>query len=222
MRSLILWLRRRTAEYWRELATVVFAVVAGLKAIQSLSPTSWTWWQSTMVGVLIFLAIAGHSYAWREEKRRAPAVVATPETMAHSNKSWLGEQGYMCIVTRDGSWFLDGESSRLLDEKAKTGNLTILAAVVTPRIARLRELGARVIDYSLLDWIPRVRFSVLRFGASDATILIYRQHHGSIEVFERSISDYPEYWLAYDMVELLRRAGTLGLLPDSTGTTRSA
>lgn len=219
MRALILWLHRRTAEYWRQLATIVFAVIAGLKSIESLSPTNWTWWQSAMTGVLVFLATAGHSYIWREEKRRAPAVVATPEIMAHWNKSWLGEQGYVCIVTRDGSWFLDGESSRLLDEKAGTGNLTVLAAVVTPHISRLRELGACVIDYSSLDWIPRVRFSVLRWGASDATVLIYRQHHGSIEVFERSTSDYPEYWLASDMVELLRRADRLGLLTKSKGTT---
>lgn len=211
--GVLAWLRRRTAEYWRQLATMVFAVIAGLKAIQSLRTQQWTWWQTVLAAVVIFLAVASYSQAWKEEKRRAPLLVATTDKMAAANRVWLGQQGYVCILTRDGSWFLDGESSRMLDDKARTGNLTIFAALVTPQIRRLGEIGATVVDYSSLGWVPRVRFSVLRWQAFDATALIYRQRHGLIEVFERTLSDYPDYWLACDIMELLQRSASNGLLP---------
>jgi membrane protein implicated in regulation of membrane protease activity len=204
------WLTRRTAEFWRETLTISFSFLAGVTATRALHPSDWTWWQSVLVAILSFLTVAGLRHVWRSEKRRAPALVGRETVIASANTRWLRHQGQVVVLTRDMTWNLDEFGAHALRDKARASELTIYVRNPSSLTRELGHLGARIVSYETLGWMPHVRFTILRHGASDAKVLIHRQRSGDVEFFEYEEGDFPAYWLAQDLADLLARSCTGG------------
>lgn len=194
---------RRTPEYWRQVAALVFSALAGVKVVLSLGGGGVAWWKITLSCAIVALAALAYRYVWHEEKKRAPVAAGRPDALVPKNREWLAEQGRMLIVTRDMSWSVDPAISAALFAKAENGELMIFAWQQTPFLQELRERGADV--YTLDGSPPQVRFTVLRWGASDERVLVHRQVRGEVEFFEIGPTDFPAYGLTRDVVDLLRR-----------------
>ncbi|MFJ2110304.1 hypothetical protein ACIOHH_37830 [Streptomyces microflavus] len=207
------WFTNRTAGYWRELVTLAFSLLAGIRAIQSFHSGNWELWQTLLVSALTFLCLASYRQVWSSERRNSPAVVGSGDTIARANYAWLKQPGRMVVLTRDMSWFLDSASNGALKEKAESGELTLLVAVESANVRQLASLGAEIINYGSFGFTPKVRCTILRYGASDSKILIHKQKDGKIFFYESIPEDFPDYWLAQDLVDSIisfsRTRGTI-------------
>jgi hypothetical protein len=156
--------------------------------------------------VLSAVTVAAVRYAWLDEKKHGPLMVKSPHDLLPENKKWLAESGHLVIVTRDMSWILDDTLNELVTAKAANGDLTIVAARRTAAFQAWEALGATLV---FEPRVPSVRFAVLRYGTSDARVLITRQRRGAVEVREYAPHDFPVYGLCMDILK--------GLLPPVAG-----
>lgn len=208
------WLvsRRRTAEYWRQVAALLFSTLAGARLISTVGTGMW-WWKTPAIGVIALVAVLALRHTVSEERKRSPVVAGLPSELRSANARWLSEHGRVVVVTRDMSWVIDEEVRAALSRKAASGELLVFATASTPELAELATAGA---DVRILHGIPpTTRFTVLRWGTTDARVLVHRQVRGVVEFYERTPSDFAEYWLALDVVDLLSR-----LNPPNEGSPR--
>ncbi len=189
---------RRSNEFWRQIVAVFLAWAAGVKSLESLMGRSgWTLLFAVLLSVLGF---AGLRFAWIDERKRSPIAIATPEELVEWNLGWAQEQGKMVVITRDMSWVLSDELKELLRKKASEGDLVVIARAKTAWLSELEGVGAQIVETGTT---PRVRFTVLRFGASDARVLVHRQNKGRVEFREIHSNEFPAFALCMDEVDAL-------------------
>lgn len=211
---------RRSAEYWRQVAALAFSVLAGVKIALGLGGST-TWWNIVLACVVVALAGLAYRYVREEERSRAPVAVGSPAAIADANKKWLGEHGRVLIVTRDMSWVIDDEVETALQRKAASSDLTIFAWRRVPLFDSLGAAGADI--HILAGNPPRVRFTILRWGASDQRVLVHRQKRGGVvEFFEIGPSDFPTYGLTRDVVDLLHTCAASAQTSPQGGKVREA
>jgi hypothetical protein len=194
-------LRARSGEFWRQLATWTFSVLAALRFTSSIGH-GWSLWRVSAMVVIVIAGLALAWFIWLDERRRSPVVAAPPKQLEAANKRWLSEQGRVLIVTRDMTWSLGEDVREALHRKARSGDLTIYASRQTDELSALQLAGATV---RISTNVPKVRFTILRWGASDERALVHRQRKGIVEFFEVHPGDFPAYGLTQDLVELLER-----------------
>lgn len=186
---------RRTQEFWRQVVAISLAWIAGVKALDSILEDSR--WMLLASMLLTWLTLAGLHFAWVDERRRSPVLVAPPTDLVSPNLKWLSEQGKVVVVTRDMSWAVDPDLTSVLRTKAGHGDLVILASRRTQSLDELLAAGAQVVIDPAL---PSVRFTVLRYGAADARVLVHRQVRGEVEFREFGAQAFPVFHLCMDLV----------------------
>lgn len=189
------WVSSRSNEFWRQVVAVLLAWLAGLRALDSwLSGSAW---MIIAGGLLTLVTLAGLRFTWSDERKRSPLLVAAPMDLVAQNVKWLSEQGTIVIVTRDMSWTLDAKLQDAVRTKASNEDLVLIAAKISPWLQELKELGAQVV---LTRTLPNVRFTVLRYGTSDARVLVHRQVRGLVEFREFTPQEFPTFSLCLDIV----------------------
>ena len=204
MRGLRAGLHARSAEYWRQLATLLFSLLAGTKAVLSFDSGHISPWQVAAIALLVIVAGQAHRHIWHEELKRSPVAAGLPEDLVDANLRWVSEPGRMVIVTRDMSWSMAGGVADALHKKAERGEITVFAWESTAALISLKSAGAQV--NIMTGSPPTVRFTVLRWGTSDERVLVHRQARGRVEFYEVSSVDFPAFWLAQDLLVQLRKA----------------
>jgi hypothetical protein len=190
---------RRSGEFWRQLVTWAFSVLAAVRFTFSIGD-GWSLWRVVAIVVIVMVGLALAWFIWLDERRRSPVVAAPPDQLEAANKRWLAEQGRVLIVTRDMTWSFGNDVREALLRKAQSGELTIYASRQTEELTDLQRAGATV---RIAAHVPKVRFTILRRGASDERVLVHRQRKGVVEFFEVHPGDFPAYGLTQDLVELL-------------------
>ncbi len=189
------FIRSASAAFWREVIAIALAWAGIITAIYPALSDSF--WFPTLLATVSGFSLAGIVLAVKDEQPRQPVASGKPEEIIEYNEQWLAEQGAVVVVTRDMSWILSGNVKSLLEKKASGGDLTLIAASQSPTLESLQNLGAQVI---FAQRVPRVRFTVLRYGSSDARVLVHRQISGKVVFHEYDRTAFPIYDLCMDLI----------------------
>ena len=191
------WARIRSGEFYRQIIALLLGWGTAMKAVESLDSAP-AYLRLVAAVTFSLLTLGGLWYAWRDEKKRTPRALKSPQELVSDNHLWLAEQGRVVIVTRDLTWTMDGKLRELVHAKAEQDALTIVAS---RRTAELEEFAKAGVDVRIHKRVPSVRFAVLRYGTADSRVLVTRQVRGLIEVREYEYSDFPVHQACMDLVD---------------------
>jgi hypothetical protein len=122
--------------------------------------------------------------------------------------AWIGQSGQTAIFSRDMTWVKDDDMRSLLLSKAQRGELTIVLPRSIPLSDELGSRGAEIILYPELDYVIRSRFTMVNLERADTRVAIGTTVDGGLVSVEKiAVGEHPSFFLALDIVELLRRYG---------------
>src|SRR5262249_48544958 len=127
-RLMITFLKRRTGEFWRQVAALVVSLTAGIQAIRSLRNSIGDTWAQVLYVVLIGGIILGFVMAWLDERKNAPVVRSGVDRLTKYNAAWLRRSGRAVVITRDMSWVINEDVKKELLKKSERGELTLVVA----------------------------------------------------------------------------------------------
>lgn len=118
---------------------------------------------------------------------------------------WVRDGGRVAVWTRDMSWVDDRSTRALLLDKAAKGELILCLPQQTKLSRELEGAGAEVCAYGaeLLE-SPASRFTIAFVGRDGSRVAIGRGDGGMHVIDEFSMGNHPAYYLAADLVELVR------------------
>jgi hypothetical protein len=166
---------------------------------ESLSLGQWT---LVLVGALLASVAVGweiQNYAkhrpWVKDPNKVPAFL----------KGWVEEAGRVAIFSRDMSW-VGKDIGALLSTKAQAGELLLILPRPTALSRELDGLGAEVIHYPELGYTIRSRFTIVNLDRADTAVAVgYRLPNGKHRIDRFNAGTDPAFYLAQDMMELMRR-----------------
>lgn len=123
---------------------------------------------------------------------------------------WIGYGGRVAIWTRDMSWARDEESQNLLRLKAESKELIICLPAHTDFSSELKEKGAEIYVYGkelLSD--PAARFTIAYYGRDGSKVAVGRANADKHVIEEFSSGAHPAFQLAYELVQIAKRASLL-------------
>lgn len=130
----------------------------------------------------------------------------TKEKINSFMSSWLDEHGTSVIFSRDMSWAKDEEINLVLKKKAVNNELTVVLAAHNDISRELKELGATIIEYGYLDFVPETRFTIVDYGASYSKVAIGEKDDMEIHRINKyKKADAPVYYLASDLIRLIEK-----------------
>jgi hypothetical protein len=121
---------------------------------------------------------------------------------------WLEGGRHVAIFSRDLSWARDNERLKeLLVKKASGQELTLVLPNEIPLAKELKEKGAEVITYPQVDYVIRSRFTITNMERADTRVAVGFEIGGNQLKIEKvtACKNEPSFYLAQDLVELLRR-----------------
>ena len=118
---------------------------------------------------------------------------------------WIKHGGRVAIWTRDMSWAQNLEIRNLLTEKARRHELILCLPELNEFTTELARAGAEVCAYgaTLLE-SPASRFTIAFFGRNGSRVAVGRAEGDTHVIDEFSTSDHPAFYLAADLVALVR------------------
>jgi hypothetical protein len=157
-----------------------------------------------VVAIVVFVVFTGFAVVGdvRDFRERRPHVF---RSRGRANRYWwrrIHAAGRVVLLTRDMTW-ADEPMVRLLTEKARRGEVTIVLPRPIPLTDELAAEGATVVVYPGLGFAVQSRFVTLNADQSDSTVLIGRQRGVRDEVQEFGAGDYPVFFLTEDVRRLL-------------------
>jgi hypothetical protein len=155
--------------------------------------------------VLIDLALTVAKYLGRPE-RRYPSGRRQQKKIRDFMYNWIDSLGRVAVFTRDLTWVDSRDTTliTLLEHKAMNDDLIVVLPRHTDLTQRLQEIGADVITYPDLDYVIQSRFTVVGIGRAGSRVAIGHAD-GNSHVIEIVSSDNPSFYLAEDLVEVMRR-----------------
>ncbi|MCY7152821.1 hypothetical protein [Streptococcus mitis] len=132
-------------------------------------------------------------------------IFSQDEEIKEYMKKWVNKDGQTVIVSRDLSWVDPHDDTyQILVEKAKNAELTIILQEPKEYIRELEIEGARIYDYSHLNFTPKNRFTFIHYGRSNPRLAIGYQDGDVRKIREYEKSGTIEYSLAEDLCNLLK------------------
>ncbi|MBL1225723.1 hypothetical protein [Enterococcus sp. BWR-S5] len=120
--------------------------------------------------------------------------------------SWLKDNGKSVVFSRDMSWANERQIKIILKEKAENNELTVILSSQNDLSKELEELGATIIEYGYLDFIPETRFTIVDYGSFRSKVAIGQKDEMEIHRINKySQSDIPIYYLASDLIKLVKK-----------------
>lgn len=161
--------------------------------------------------VLITLAAIGCLFTLAFEiidhRKRTPKAMASDKDIRNYMFTWIGDGGRVAILSRRLGWVDDDEMRAMLLKKAERGELTLVIPKPVSLSSELGEAGAEIIYYGESGYTIRSRFTIIHRERTDTAVAIGRKgKDGKHLVREFKTSDEePAFWLAEDLIEILRR-----------------
>ena len=121
-------------------------------------------------------------------------------------RNWVNSDGHTVIISRDLSWVsLHDDTYKILLDKAKKHELSIILKNHSKCACKLKEYGAEIYDYSDIDYTPETRFTFIHYGRSNPRLAIGYQEGEVRKIKEFDKSGAIEYSLAEDLCKLLKK-----------------
>jgi hypothetical protein len=119
---------------------------------------------------------------------------------------WIGSAGRVAIFTRDLTWVdeADQELMQLLQQKARRSELTVVLPEHTGLTRDLESTGAKIVTYPTLDYTIQSRFTLVNVGRAGARVAVGHSDDGA-HIIRIAGSDDPSFYLAEDLVEIVKR-----------------
>ena len=118
---------------------------------------------------------------------------------------WIEHGGRVAIWTRDMSWAQNAETRGLLREKAKRKELILCLPELNPLATDLAAAGAEVCAYGTQHLeSPASRFTIVFFGRDGSQVAIGRADGDYHVIDELDARDHPAFYLARDLIALVR------------------
>lgn len=203
MKALGAW--PRSKEFWRHAVALLFALVGGAQMLADWGDKQWELPESLVFACMLAVFLIALKLELEDEHARRPFLIARPDDLVEFNETWLRTGGHVVIVTRDFSWSLTPSVLQALKGKAEKRELTLILHSSDKLTDELKDLGGEIITTQDLAYTAKLRFSISRYGAADSVVLFHTVDNGKVVFVRRTHQDFPEFWLAQDMVELLRR-----------------
>lgn len=151
------------------------------------------------------VGLAIWEYIRRPERRFRPG----PRQKTHIRDfmfDWIGSAGQVAVFTRDLTWVdeADQELMQLLQKKARNSELTVVLPEHTALTRYLASIGAKIVTYPTLDYITKSRFTLVDVGRAGARVAVGRSDDGA-HIIRIAGSDDPTFYLAEDLVEIIKR-----------------
>ena len=129
----------------------------------------------------------------------------TKESINHFMYRWLKDNGQSVVLSRDMSWASEKKITEMLKEKAKKNELTLILSFQNNLSKELEKLGAVIIEYGYLDFIPETRFTIVDYGSLRSKVAIGQKDEMEIHRINKYIqSDIPVYYLVNDLIKLVQ------------------
>lgn len=124
--------------------------------------------------------------------------------------NWISKGGQVAIFTHDMSWASNEDIKKMLFNKAKMSELTIILPKQTALTRDLETSGANIFSYDSLDYVPQSRFTIIHKDRFDAQVAIGRKDklNGKHVIEEFALGEHPVFAVANDLVEILKRFQT--------------
>ena len=153
---------------------------------------------------LIVFVISSIIVLYLEYKNR-PKIYKGEKEIANYMLNWISEPGRTVILTRDMSWASSSNIMNKLIDKSRNKELMLFMFKKTKDAKTLEDLGAEVYEYYQLNFTPESRFTIIRFGRSDAKLAIGRTgNKGEHIITEFECGIHPQFHIALDLVTILK------------------
>ena len=120
--------------------------------------------------------------------------------------NWISNIGRIAIFTRDMSWSNEKRIRDKLLEKARAQELIICMPQANEFADELRRNGARIVEYSQINYTPQSRFTIVRYQRNDSKIAIGRtDENGKHIIQEFGSAQHPLFYVAQDLVNILTK-----------------
>jgi hypothetical protein len=162
--------------------------------------------QFISIGFSIALIVIMAVYDWVNRPQR----YRSSDQIQNYMYDWVSQTGRVVIFTRDMSW-VNETIKRKLIEKSKESELIVCMPKANALAGELQSYGARIVEYNRhLTYTPESRFTIVRFGRSDARIAIGIQNENEHLIEEFSNGHHPLFHVAHDLVNILMEADYAG------------
>lgn len=174
--------------------------------LQPPSGTLTQWQTIFLIAVAVVFGVAAFRDI-REERRQAAKSYKDQIAINNYMHAMLRDSGRCEICSRDASWITDQRIYKLLEDKARRGELTFLVHQSTPKLQALAVLGAEVIVYGPLGFDPVTRFTVVNAGNhASSYVAVGRKKPNEPHTIEELDSSHPTYSMALDLICSIRVA----------------
>ena len=162
--------------------------------------------QAVSVTILAILFVVALGFDIGEHLRHRPKRYKSHEKINRFMQRWISGGGQAVIFTRDMSWANESYIQELLVAKARKSELTICLPEPIALTNELERFGARIVAYPALQYVPNSRFTIINDNKMDARVAIGHQVKGVHVIEEFAAGDHPVFWVAKDLVEVIRKA----------------
>jgi hypothetical protein len=135
-----------------------------------------------------------------------------PKTMRNEREirnymyKWINHGGRVAVFSRSLGWVNDEEMREMMTKKAKAGELTLVMPAPVAEAKALVDAGAEPIYYGADGYTIRSRFTIIHRERSDTAVAIGRTERPGRHIITefKSSSGDPAFWLAQDLIEILK------------------
>ena len=195
-----------------QLAARLFPTVGTVLSLAALayslnpSGTAIGGWSLAALGASVLFGIAAIGTDVRSYLDATPQNFHSAKSIRNYMYRWIDQGGRVVIFSHDLSWVVDDEMRALLRTKSENHELTLVLPADTDLSTSLRRWGSDVITYSEFDYTIKSRFTIVNLDRTDARVAIgHRVSAKRHEIQEFSAGTDPAFYLALDLVELMRR-----------------
>lgn len=191
----------------RNLIVSIGALASLVGIVLTIRPPSqpWTAWQIAFLTLAGLFGLVSIVLDVIEFKARPVKSYRTSQQVVDYMRNWLGNSGQAAVFTRDLSWVDDETTRKLLETKSRKRELTLVLPREIPLTRKLEKLGAEVVYYPNIDYIIKSRFTIINMNRNDTRVAIGQSVGGRHKIEELSAGEEPAYYLAQDLLELVKR-----------------
>ncbi len=181
------------------LGSILAATIPGL-----LEEGDFVWWKLTLLAVGVLLTGVAIWLAIKAEHTTRSFRIGADVDIGNYLFRWIKTGGRVLICTRDMSWAAESRMMRLLEAKARSGELTIVLPEEVARSNELKSAGAEIVVYGDLHRLA-THFTVVNYEHPGSRVAIGWRSGDRHLIQEFSAADEdPTFYLALDVVRLAR------------------
>jgi hypothetical protein len=183
------------------LAGLIFSIVP----VKDMNPLTWI---ALLISAVATLAVFGSDI--QHWMRHTPLLFNSDEE-GHAKirkymRQWISREGEVAIWSKDLTWATADQTVKdVLFNKARAKQLTLFVPTQFELSQALQAEGAKVISYHEIGYTPKSRFTFVQVGRATSRVAIASSSQNQHRIDEFSAGDGPEFHLAEDLMEIVRR-----------------